>query len=221
MTESKPKSTLIKERAFAPEEVKEKLLDSGVARHFLCANLNQIPHELQKRIEPFFQEKSSLLLYGPPGTGKTFILAALMRRAIEEWRERIWRNEHPDGHTYDSVSRPEIPSLASVPEVMLAIRESFKRNGEESEEEIIRKLSQKRVLFLDDLGVEKPTESTLQSLYLIIDNRYRNERQTVFTSNLGLSEIAERVGDRIASRISEMCRVIKITGRDRRVTSER
>jgi DNA replication protein DnaC len=37
------------------------------------------------------------------------------------------------------------------------------------------------------------------------------------TSNLTLDAIAEKVGDRIASRIAGMCKVVEIRGKDRRL----
>ena len=44
-------------------------------------------------------------------------------------------------------------------------------------------------------------------------------RRTIITSNLLISDIAEKVGDRIASRIAEMCGggVIELKGKDRRL----
>ena len=70
---------------------------------------------------------------------------------------------------------------------------------------------------LDDLGVDKTSEGSLQTLYTIIDRKYREEKQTLITSNLTLDEIAEEVGDRIASRIAGMCKVVEIKGKDRRL----
>jgi DNA replication protein DnaC len=40
---------------------------------------------------------------------------------------------------------------------------------------------------------------------------------TIITSNLTLEEVSEKVGDRIASRIAGMCKVIELKGIDRRV----
>jgi len=39
----------------------------------------------------------------------------------------------------------------------------------------------------------------------------------LITSNLTLDEIAEKVGDRIASRIAGMCKVVEVRGKDRRI----
>jgi len=42
-------------------------------------------------------------------------------------------------------------------------------------------------------------------------------RRTVFTSNLSVAEVAERLGDRIASRIVGMGCVLHLDGKDRRL----
>jgi DNA replication protein DnaC len=70
---------------------------------------------------------------------------------------------------------------------------------------------------MDDLGVEKTSEWSMQTLYTITDWRYRELRQTLVTSNLTLDEIAGKVGDRIASRIAGMCKVVELKGKDRRI----
>ena len=73
------------------------------------------------------------------------------------------------------------------------------------------------LLILDDLGVEKTTEWALQALYVVVNRRYLDGRQTIITSNLTLDEVREKLGDRIASRIVGMCHPVRLTGRDRRL----
>ena len=99
----------------------------------------------------------------------------------------------------------------------MVLRNTFKDKSEQSETEIINNLSEANILILDDLGAEKSSEFALQSLYVIIDQRYSEIRPTIITSNLSLGEIAEKVGDRIASRIAGMCKVIELKGKDRRL----
>jgi DNA replication protein DnaC len=105
----------------------------------------------------------------------------------------------------------------SVPDLLLEIRECFNGRTGEGKWGLIEKYAGSRCLIMDDLGVEKTSKWSMQTLYSIIDRRYRDERQTLVTSNLTLNEIAEKVGDRIASRIAGMCKVVEIKGRDRRL----
>lgn len=72
-------------------------------------------------------------------------------------------------------------------------------------------------VILDDIGVEKNSEWVSTTLYTIINGRYENERPTILISNLNIKELADKVDDRIVSRITEMCIEKRIEGGDRRV----
>ena len=104
----------------------------------------------------------------------------------------------------------------SVPELFQEIRATFNTIGG-GENEIIKKFINVKCLILDDLGAEKTSDFTLDRLYLIIDGRYSEERLTIITSNLSLDDIKDKIHDRLASRISEMCRVVVLPNKDLRV----
>ena len=84
------------------------------------------------------------------------------------------------------------------------------------------------LLVLDDLGTENPTEWAVERLYSIINQRYNAEKPLIVTSNFRLKEVADRLnnpknkregypsvtGDRIVSRLAQMCERIELTGRD-------
>lgn len=59
------------------------------------------------------------------------------------------------------------------------------------------------LLVLDDLGVEKPTEWAAEKLDIIVDQRYLNDKPTVFTTNLSANALDARGQKRLASRLSE------------------
>lgn len=75
----------------------------------------------------------------------------------------------------------------------------------------------KGILILDDVGAEKLTDWVAETFYLIVNKRYNEMLPTIFSSNLAVGELAEMLGDRTASRIVEMCDIIKIDGEDRRL----
>jgi DNA replication protein DnaC len=104
-----------------------------------------------------------------------------------------------------------------MPELLLKLRGTFKNSSESDESEIIKTYSEAKILYLDDLGVEKVSDWALQTIYLIIDRRYSEMLRTIISSNLSLDQLADRLDDRIASRIAGMCEVIKMTGKDRRL----
>ncbi|MEG1581888.1 MAG: ATP-binding protein [Clostridia bacterium] len=76
------------------------------------------------------------------------------------------------------------------------------------------------LLVIDDLGTEPILKNvTLEYLYLIIAERMNKQKLTVITSNLSLSNILDRYGERIFSRLNnkELSAVIKLQGDDLRL----
>jgi len=147
-------------------------------------------------------------------TGKTHLLAAIMRNKIISTECRIIEDE--TFTVYENPQIEEYPYFISIPDLLLRIRASFKDDST-TEEEIIDRFSSVGILMLDDIGSEKPTEWVLQTLYLIIDHRYREMKETYITSNLSLDELSNRLSDRIASRIAGMCKIMKLKGKDKRI----
>ena len=195
------------------EKYTDHLIESSnIPKRFLTAFLSEIPDEIYLEMLDF-PNKKGFYLWGPVGTGKTFIVCSLINHQIQNYKVEGW--ETPENTYYEN--RTTIPRFCSMPEILLEIRASFSGKGTD-ESKIIEKYSSRQCLIIDDIGVEKLSEFANQTIYLIINNRYENKLQTIFTSNMNLNQLAEKLGDRISSRIAEMCKVINLTGKDRRIS---
>ena len=78
---------------------------------------------------------------------------------------------------------------------------------------IIEEIKNKPFLIIDDIGTEKQTAYVDEVLFDVVNHRYVNKLQTLFTSNLSLDNLAKRYDLRVSSRILEMCgleRVVKM-----------
>jgi DNA replication protein DnaC len=75
------------------------------------------------------------------------------------------------------------------------------------------------VLLLDDLGAEKASDWTRKELVIILDERYRENRPTIVTSNLMLTdgELRNTCGARAYSRLcSDHFKAVALTAADYR-----
>ena len=67
------------------------------------------------------------------------------------------------------------------------------------------------VLVIDDLGKEKKSDWTRQTLFDVINHRYEHQLPTIITTNLvsesgdDFSELANHVEGAVWSRLCEMC----------------
>ena len=82
----------------------------------------------------------------------------------------------------------------------------------ESETTILEQLENVPLLIVDDLGIEKGTEWEMYMLYGLVNNRSRELRTTIYTSNYSLEKLAEKIqNDRIVSRILSTSIVMNYT----------
>ena len=133
----------------------------------------------------------SYLLTGEVGRGKTHAMAACALALAR-------KGEH-------------VAFITST-EMLDKIRKSYK-----NADNYISVMLNVKFLFLDDIGVEKSSDWVLETLYKVINHRYNHMKHVTASTNLSLDNMAGKGDPRIVSRIVEMCKVLKVTGEDRRI----
>lgn len=97
----------------------------------------------------------------------------------------------------------------TVPDIFMAIRSTYGDKAGRREEEVIETYRAYPLLIMDDLGSEKVTDANRDwvedRLMAIVGHRHGHDMTTVFTSNLDIGSVAERVGQRVSWRIVELC----------------
>lgn len=137
---------------------------------------------------------SGILFQGAPGLGKTHLAAAIANRIVGT-----------------------VPILFhSVPE-MLSLLRCQVAGGQD----ILGLAKRVRVLILDDIGAEKPSEWVHDVQFGIINHRYNHRLPTILTTNCSIEQLEQRVGERISSRIVEMSQCVKLNGEDQRIAQKR
>ncbi|HZP16482.1 MAG TPA: ATP-binding protein [Terriglobales bacterium] len=172
-----------------------------------------------KFVEEYPLDNTGLLLIGSIGVGKTHLAVGIIR---------------------ELVLNKGIPCLFyDYRELLKQIQNSYNASVQATELEVLRPVFETEVLVLDELGAVKPTEWVWDTVSLILNTRYNDSRTTIITTNYpdappgeanGSSEFAraqrsargetlgDRIGERMRSRLHEMCRIIKMEGSDFRQT---
>lgn len=103
----------------------------------------------------------------------------------------------------------------NTPTFLEELRASYSNKTLEFEDKM-DKVMNCRLLIIDDLGSEKPSEWVTERLYTIINERVSNGLATIYTSNVNLDKLEGTLGSRIVSRIKGSTDIIELTGSDRR-----
>lgn len=134
-----------------------------------------------------------LLLTGPVGTGKTHAAIAALRLAVQVPRTVVW--------TFATCSQ---------------MLDDFRPGGPDDAD---AKYLRSDLLIIDDIAMVKAnTEWAIEQAYRVIDDRRRNHRPTIITSNELPAKLKELLNEQIVSRIVQDCVAVAVTGADRRRT---
>lgn len=138
---------------------------------------------------------SGSYMHGPKGSGKSTIAAAFANSMIRSGKRVGWVNV-PDFYLDCLRSQGEPGGVATMIDLALDRTQDL--------------------LVLDDLGAEKPSDFMQSLLYQILNRRMEKMQPLVATSNLEPKALAERIGERNASRLDGLCTVFPLFGDDQR-----
>lgn len=128
------------------------------------------------------RENNGLLLWGNTGNGKTFAAACIANELIDRG----------------------IPAMiTSFPRIL---------NAGYDKQEIIEQVHYYPLLVIDDLGAERSSEYAMETVYTVIDERYKAKKPLIVTTNLTLTDLKNpqdvahaRIYDRLRSMCSPIC----------------
>lgn len=158
---------------------------------------------------PHNTDGRGLMFIGQAGRGKTHLAVGVLRALIEEKGCQGFFCDYAD--------------------LLKQIQNSYNPRSDTTEFELLRPVIEAEVLVLDDLGSAKPTTWVLDTVGQVLNARYNHKRTTIITTNFpnaapGRGAIAtelvlgDRIGERMRSRLVEMCVCLEIRGADFRQT---
>jgi DNA replication protein DnaC len=160
---------------------------------------------------PVTTEGRGLLLTGTVGVGKTHLAVGIVQALIFEKGVRAL--------------------FCDYRELLKRIQESYNPAVATTELQILEPIFKAEVLILDELGAQKPTDWVWDTVALILNTRYNDKRTTLITTNypnapaalarnadkaIREETLGDRIGERMRSRLAEMCVEVEMRGNDLR-----
>ena len=158
-----------------------------IPERYKNSKYDNVPNQIKDLFENIKSSRRGIYIYGSVGCGKTHLLYALKSKWEESNKPAIFRN---------------------TVTLIQSIRSDFDKINVDKERDVEFILNSASLLMIDDIGAEKITDFVSETFYSIINHRYEKMYPIIFTSNLSIEELANKIGDRIASRIVEMCVVV-------------
>jgi DNA replication protein DnaC len=164
---------------------------------------------------PATTDGHGLLLTGSIGIGKTHLAVGILQALV--------------------IEKGVQGLFCDYRELLKQIQNSYNPQVATTELEILRPVFEAEVLILDELGAAKPTEWVWDTVAHILNTRYNDKRTTVITTNyadlqpggaggtaasraMREETLGDRIGERMRSRLAEMCVVVEMRGEDFRRT---
>jgi DNA replication protein DnaC len=151
-----------------------------------------------------------LLLTGGIGVGKTHLAVSILQALVAE--------------------RGATGLFFDYRDLLKQVQNSYNSKVSATELEILAPVFDAEVLVLDELGASKPTDWVWDTVAHILNTRYNDRRTTIITTNYANAgplatesgprgvmreeTLGDRIGERMRSRLQEMCVVVEMQGED-------
>jgi DNA replication protein DnaC len=169
---------------------------AGVSKRFINASFDGYQPESERaakvlkavmsykdQFQKIKETGTSLIMCGRPGTGKTHLANAMVISLLNQGVSALYTTSF---------------------RVMARIKATYsKYDATETESGVIKDLTTKDLLIIDEVGVQFGSEAEKVLFYQIINGRYDNVLPTVLISNLTKQELERFIGERCFDRLKE------------------
>lgn len=181
------------------EAVAEMQAAAGIPARFLDRGLSAYVAETMRQKEVLDAARAyaagfrqhlrtghSLVLIGGVGTGKTHLACGILQELMPVHAGRYF----------------------TASDLIDTIRDTWRRNSALSPSRLMAELASVPLLVIDEVGASYGSEAEQNTLFHVIDRRYRERRPMLLAGNVTVPELKVLLGDRSFDRLREIATVI-------------
>ena len=169
-------------RAGIPPRFKNHSFETFIAKTADQELKKKVCLDYANNFEENFKLGKSMILCGTTGTGKTHLACSIANQVIQNRRSAIFIN---------------------VFKAIDDIKETWSKQSDKTEREVINNFIKTDLLILDEIGVQFGSDSEKMILFKILNERYSNMKPTILISNLNAEALQEFAGERVMDRMRE------------------
>lgn len=133
-------------------------------------------------IETALESGTCLIFCGGVGAGKTHMAVGIAHAVIDQDKSVLF---------------------TSVINAVRAVKETYTRNLDKTEAEVIKSFISPALLILDEVGVQFGSDTEKMILFEIVNGRYERYLPTILISNLAKDALEQFIGERAIDRLRE------------------
>lgn len=207
----------------------------GLPGRYIATDFTKTDKTRLNRMKKAINFNESLYLHGNVGSGKTHLCVAALKyyHIVQDRKQALWTMcgmgrcgeckgvgcLFCDGSGWLDRGNPSRPRkhaiYVSCYDLIAECKESFNYSDVDSSK-IFKRIMECKFLILDEFVTGLNSKHFSDEFFRLIDYRYNHDLQTFYVSNSSFNEL-RNADSRIASRIAEMCKSLKLSGGDKRL----
>lgn len=168
-------------RAGIPERFKGRKFDCYVADTDKQKSALEISQDFADNFDRYFVDGHCLIFSGKAGTGKSHLAIAIAQTIMPRYTA-LYMN---------------------AMDIIRMVRDTWRKDSEKSEEDVLKYLTQVSLLVIDEVGVQVGTENEQMLMFEVINRRYRDMRPMILLTNLNKQGFSDYMTERSFDRLRE------------------
>lgn len=193
-------------------QINEMLLGTSIPKRFVGRNFDNyltstpeqeraltIAREYAENFASHLRAGTGLVLSGLPGTGKSHLAGAVLQHILP-------------GH---------VGLYVTCMSMIRAVRNTWSKQSEKSETEVIQMFASVPLLVVDEVGVQYGTDGEQTIIFDVLDLRYREMMPTILLTNQDKNGFKQFIGERSFDRLVETSRWVSFDWGSYRATARK